>query len=965
MFDHEEPGSGEVSLKATTTLGDRARGAASSALDESSVLRRGDRLGRYMVLEPLGFGGMGVVYAAYDPDLDRKVAVKLLRSDLWGQTGLREQQRQLLHEAQALARVTDPNIVTVYDTGTFDQHLFIAMELIEGSTLRQWLAAPRDASAARPWRRVLEVFAQAGRGLAAAHAADMIHRDFKPGNVMIGDDGRIRVLDFGLCTLVDPAPDVAGTAGSDGGLPAGTPAYMAPEQAAGGRADARSDQFSFCCALYEALYDVLPFAGETVRTYLAQARAGSVRPPPAGSPVPPWVWEAVARGLMADPGHRHPSMDALVAILERDPDARRRRWLAATAGILAAFTLGGAAWQLARRPSRLCRGAEARLTGVWDQARRTAIGQAFLATDVGYALESYGETARLVDAYSRDWVAMRTEACEATHLMGEQSAQLLDLRMDCLDERLSELRELTDLFAAADTGVVQEAVAAAGQLRRLEVCANRELLTAVIPAPDEQTRHQVIEIRRNLARVQALRAAGKFEQGLTEARRTDSAAQTLGFAPLSAETRFELAELLRRHDAYDEAETALLDAVHFAERGWHEEIRLRALLSLVWLADKRGRFDEGRRWLQMADGTLFRLEEAADLRHRWHHSAARIELGTGDYEAATEAARMAVEGGEALYGQDHLNITPYLSTLSLALMRQGRDDQALPHIERLAAIRQRALGSEHPQTGAADHALGSVLRRLGRFAEAEGALHRALANCISGFGATSSAVAIVRSDLGALLLDLGRFSEAYEEFQQALAIRQAIHGTEHLRVAKALTQLGQAEVYLGRFVEADQTLREALRMRRATAGDRRSSVAYTLVGLGELRVRWRRYEAALEPYREARTLVEETLGPEHPLLARIACGLGEAEEGRGRYERAVVELQSSLDQLELRNPALRARCLFSLARALWQQGRSLDRPRSLELASQARAGYLALGRVEQPVYRQVTDWLSTREEAGR
>ncbi len=973
-MDREDPGAAGSALKTTTTLVRPSAGTDAPVLDEPSVLRRGDSLGRYMVLEPLGTGGMGVVYAAYDPDLDRKVAVKLLRSDLFARPAAREARHRLRREAQALARLNHSNIVTVYDAGTVGDQLFVAMEYVEGHTLRQWETASRSPGTPRPWRRVLEVFAQAGRGLAAAHAAGVVHRDFKPGNVMLGDDGRVRVLDFGLATSsvaqagedrepgdgsASLAPGASRGPWDEESSPAGTPAYMAPEQAAGGQADARSDQFSFCCALYEALYGVLPFDGDTAHTYLAAASSGAVREPPAGAPVPPWIWRAVARGLAAGPEQRHASMDVLVALLERDPDAGRRRRRLLAAAALVAIVAAVAGWRLQEPPSQLCRGAEARLAGIWDEKRRAAMREAFAATGAGYASESARETARLFDAYSGDWVAMRTEACEATHLRGEQSPRLLDLRMSCLDDRLRELGALTDLFLAANDTVVEKAVTAAGRLRRLEACADADLLTAVLPSPDAETRDQVTRIRQDVARVRALRDAGKFEQGLEEAHRIDADAQEVDYPPLTAETRFQLAELLRERDAYDEAETALVEALHFAERGWHERIRVETLLSLVFLANSRAAFDDGRRWLRVAAGAVHRLEEPGELMLRWHHAAALIEIGAGNYMAAAASARLALEGGEALYGHDHPNIGGYLSTLTLALRRYGRDVEALPYIERLAAIRRRALGGSHPYSGAADHALGTVLYRLGRLQEAELSLRRALVTCVSGFGPESSAVAIVRLDLGALLLDLGRSEEARHEFQQALDIRRAKYGAEHQAVAKSLSLLGKAEAYLGRLDEAGRTLSEALRIKRATAGTRRSTIAFTLVHLGDLKFRQQRYGEALDAYREAREIVGETLGPEHRLVGHVTCGLGEVEIGRGRHERAVSELETALATPGFRDPVLRARCSFSLARALWRQGS--DRARAFELARAAGEGYAALGRSGQPVHREVTAWLDARK----
>ena len=957
VMDLQNPDAAGGELKKTTTLAHAAE-AGPPVLDERSVLRRGDSLGRYMVLEPLGAGGVGVVYAAYDPELDRKVAVKLLRSDLFARSGKRRARSRLRREAQALARLSHPNIVAVYDTGTVDDQVFVAMEFVAGRTLGRWHSEARTRGEPRPWRQVLATFAQAGRGLVAAHAAGVIHRDFKPGNVMIGDDGRVRVLDFGLA--ISSLPATGGVTPRGAEPPAGTPAYMAPEQAAGAPTDERSDQFSFCCALYEALYGSLPFAGETARDYLARAAAGELREPPVGSNVPARVWRAVARGLDPDPDQRHLSMDALVAELERDPYAGRRR--AATAGAVALLIAAGLWWRFQDQPAQLCRGAEARLAGAWDDERRVAVDAAFRASGVGYAADSSREVARLLDAYSRDWAAMYTQACEATHLRGEQSPRLLDLRMSCLDDRRRELAALTDLFAAADAELVKDAVTAAGGLRRLEACADSGLLTSVMPVPDDATAERVATVRQDVARVRALDAAGKYQAGLEEARSADVAAREVDFAPLTAETRFELGELLRERDAYDEAEAGLIEALHYAERGWHEEIRVETLLSLVWLADDRGDVEQGRRWLRVAAGALHRLKEPADLEHRWHHATARIALSAGDYAAATAAARTALAGGEALHGPDYPRVTRYLSTLVLTMMRQGLDAEALPLAERLTEVRRRTLGADHPQTGAADHVLGSVLLRLGRPRRAEPAIRRALATCVSGYGPEHKNVAIVRSDLGALLLQQGRFEEAREEFQRALAIRRATHGAEHMSVAKSLTQLGEAEMHLGRFAEADATLSGALRMKRATAGTRRSTIAYTLVGVGDLMVRWQRYPQAREAYSEARAIIEETLGPEHPLIANVACGLGEAEAGRGRHEQAVAWLEKSFSSAGLREPALRARCGFALARALWSQGR--DRQRAFELAAQARDGLEALGRAGQSAHRDLVAWLQAHQPAG-
>jgi serine/threonine protein kinase len=322
-------------------------------------------VGRYEIESRLGAGGMGVVYRAHDPDLERPVAVKLLHADSSTDDKARA---RMLREARALAKLSHPNVITVYDVGTDDGRVFVAMELVAGRDLRRWLEQSKGAA---DWREVLELFIAAGRGLAAAHEASLIHRDFKAENVLVGNDGRVRVLDFGLARVHDnvagrdaqseagraPPPDLQQTDGAPhdqaiAGLPTlafsggltetgallGTPLYMAPELYAGKSADERSDQFAFCASLYEGLYRQLPFGSRTLAAHVEAVRAGEVVEPPADSPVPASLWTIIARGLAPDPHARHDDMGSLLAALEAVARERpetepvrasgSRRWLA-------------------------------------------------------------------------------------------------------------------------------------------------------------------------------------------------------------------------------------------------------------------------------------------------------------------------------------------------------------------------------------------------------------------------------------------------------------------------------------------------------------------------------------------------------------------------------------------------------------------------------------------------------------
>jgi WD40 repeat protein/predicted Ser/Thr protein kinase len=303
---------------------------------------RGSLIGRFMVLRKLGEGGMGQVYAAYDTDLDRKVAIKLLSSNYQSHTAI----ARLTREAQGLARLSHPNVVAVYEVGQHQGAVFIAMEYVDGQTLRDYFASTPD----RSWQHKLAVLVQAGKGLAAAHDKQLVHRDFKPDNVMVATDGRVRVLDFGLVRGLeserdDDEPSKPNDVGAlrspadrqltQTGAIMGTPAYMALEQLEGKRADASTDQFSFCMVVFEALHGERPFEGDTGAAVAARMYANEVRPRPTQSKVPRRVCDAIVRGLAAKPSERWPNMPSLLAELEANLERRKRRWIWAVVGALA------------------------------------------------------------------------------------------------------------------------------------------------------------------------------------------------------------------------------------------------------------------------------------------------------------------------------------------------------------------------------------------------------------------------------------------------------------------------------------------------------------------------------------------------------------------------------------------------------------------------------------------------------
>ncbi len=314
-----------------------ARGLAEDAEGEAkeadSATALPSAVGRYLVERELGSGGMGSVYVAYDPELGRKVAIKLIHPEGPGRTDPAQSRARLLREAQALAQLTHPNVIAIHDVGTFEAQVFIAMEYVEGCTLTDWLAAQR-----RTWSEIVSMFVQAGRGLAAAHAQGIVHRDFKPDNVWIGKDARARVLDFGLAratwtgagteqtrdqTTSSPHIAMLGTQLTEPGKVLGTPAYMAPEQLNRGPVDSRTDQFSFCVALHQALHGELPFAGDGVTDLLKAIEQRRISEGPNASHVPAWLRRVLRRGLSPDRGARFESMDRLLEALNHRPVVTR------------------------------------------------------------------------------------------------------------------------------------------------------------------------------------------------------------------------------------------------------------------------------------------------------------------------------------------------------------------------------------------------------------------------------------------------------------------------------------------------------------------------------------------------------------------------------------------------------------------------------------------------------------------
>jgi predicted Ser/Thr protein kinase len=795
--------------------------AALEAAPDARIIDRGETVGRFVLIGLLGRGGMGEVYAAYDPELDRKVAVKILR----GRSA--DGEARLLREAQAIAKLQHPNVVVVYDVGSFRDTVFIAMEFVDGQTLGRWMHA-----APRAWRETLRIFQAAGRGLEAAHELGMVHRDFKPDNVMLTKDGQVRVMDFGLARQVgeDAAPrretavaprapavsDPDATMPVEGapptdlhsspgylslkltqtGVQIGTPAYMAPEQFAAKRSDARSDQFSFCVALYEALYGERPFAGDTVHALMTNVVAGTVRPAPEKARVPGWIRRVLLRGLSTEPDARYPSMRALLAALDSDPWVPRRRWLAAAAGIVGVAGLVFGANRVGTGARTRCAGGGARFAGVWEPGaeatpRKEAIRAAFAGTGTSFAAQTFATTARLLDDYVGRWTARYREACEATNVRGEQSEEVLDLRMSCLNDRLANVRAITDVFLRADEGVVVKAAAAAGSLPSLETCDDVAALRAVVKPPEDQaTRRRVAELRDQLAQVVALRDSGRCQEAEERAVPLVAAVRATGYHPLLGATLQSLQGLgdfcvdinlsiARGTEAYFEA-TAGRDDVTAAFAATQVAHHFANNLALPARA---------RDWLTVARAAAARLSNPAVLDGPLLSAEGMILGDEHDLDGFVEKDKQALASTAKAMGPDHPMALAGLVDMGDALAVAHRYDEAVAADEAAMAAVSRVLGSAHPVALMTESNECEALNGARRFAEALPLCQRALDGWRT-VGADSLIQSYTLTQLGIARTGLGAPADAIAPLEQAVAAREAAHA--------AAARLGEPRFALAR-----------------------------------------------------------------------------------------------------------------------------------------------------------------------
>ncbi|MBK9037001.1 MAG: serine/threonine protein kinase [Myxococcales bacterium] len=875
--------------------------AGSGSSGASLPVTAGDRFGRFRVDGMLGAGGMGVVFAAHDPVLDRPVAIKVM-AQLADDTAAAAVEARLVREAKAMARLTHPNVVRVYEAGATRAGVFLVMELIEGTTLARWLDAPRS------WREVIARFVAAGRGLAAAHAAGMVHRDFKPANVLLGHDGRVLVTDFGLVsvgTSVDdttPAPPPLDDGGDlSSGRVVGTPRYMAPEQHQRGAIDHRTDQWSFCAALWEGLYGAHPFAAETLEILTMRVCVDDVAPPADERGVPTRIRAALTRGLARDAEARFPSMAALLAELERDPGRTTRRLLMIGGAV---GLVGLAAFGWLREPARPARrGLCAGLTApTWTPAERAAIAAQFRAVRGAAGDDVFARAAARLDGYGAHWHEIQAGVC---HTDDRRSAEFLE-RIGCLARLKAEGAALLAVLSTrASAEVVDGAVAAVASLPAVETCLDPRQRGARTVALSPEQRVAMAAVEGQLQRSDALFRAGLFAEALTEARAAAAAATAMGDPGVEAQARLALGRALDRTGALVESERELRAAAQRAASAGADPTMAGAWVALMWVLAQSERAAESLTLAPLIEGAIERIGNPPRLRadYTFYQAVALIELGR--YEAAVPVLERALAIWTELDPSD-LAVARVLNTMANVAAYRGRSDDAVALYTRALAQSEAALGPDHPD----------VAKVLANLADAE--------------------------------LERGGAASSLARCQHAVAIYRATPGADPRSSEHAGRCVGVALHQLGRLDEARATLAEAV-----AVGERGQPpsgfLPYTLTALAAV-------EAELGDPAAALALADRALALHNPSDRHKATAvrggalvdLGRGAAARPELEAALADFTGGADD--------RAALEFALARALWTDRRT--RPRARGLAEAARQRYADVGQARARA--AVDAWLRAR-----
>lgn len=894
----------------------------------SLELQGGERVGRFRILHEVGRGGMGIVYAAWDEHLERRIAIKMLAvpaSD--GQ-----QRTRLLREAQAMARLSAPNTVTVYDTGVHKGRVFLAMEYIDGETLNEWLTVTRSH------REVLEVMRAAGRGLSAAHAAGIVHRDFKLGNVMIGNDGRVVVVDFGIARAEDASAEPlasgsiaiaievastvqAGTAPllreriTGAGVILGTIGYLAPEQALEQRDDARSDQFSFCVALYRALHGEPPFEEDNVLEYLHAIKRGP-RPPPAGTRASAHRSAVLQRGMSLRPEDRYPSMEALLADLARDPARARRRWAALGAAVVLALGASLGWMQQRRAEATACRAAGAAVDGAWNDATRARL-RAMLGRSGDPSAAAVADRAiGAVDQWTAAWTTARVDACSAPQVGRDVSAATLEARVSCLERRREELEALLETIVQIDEKSARTLLKATYRLAPPAGCNSPSVAEAKhVHVASAEARARLAATRHKLTAAGVLSSLGRNREAVVGGEAALVMAREDQDPRLQAEVLYQIATAQEKLGDSTVAAGTMVESLQLAEESGDGVLAGTIAAQLAFLVTEGlGNPKEGARWIRLARGKLARL------------------------------------------GPDEPLEAEILRTEALVLQKNGGLDQVTPIYERLRVIHARLFGPRSEQLALDINNEAIALASLGRLEEALALNRQAISITEELYGADDPDLALDHQNLGVVLLPLRRYEESKIAFERSYALREKV-APNGVRLAWPLSGLANVALRLDDPARALELAQRGLALAEPHAADAAWILPMLHMHAGNaLNALGRPAEAAIAcGHSLALAEAQEPFTPSAPAEEPLTC-LGEAALALGRVPEAIAYLERAAT-LQLREePITLAFSRFALARALTAAHR--DPARARTLAEQAR-DELAKAPASERRVAEVDAWLAT------
>jgi tetratricopeptide (TPR) repeat protein/predicted Ser/Thr protein kinase len=927
-------------------------------------LHPGDKVGRHIVIGRLGAGAMGTVYAAYDSALERKIALKFLQA---ASEGVR-----LVEEASAMARLSHPNVVTVHDVGMWEGKPYLAMEYVKGQTLDEWRRAPGGR---RP-REILEVMAAVARGLEAAHAAGIVHRDVKPHNVLVAE-GRVLVTDFGL--------SVRARAGAGAPEIAGTPLYMAPEQIAGGPVTPATDVFGLCVTLYETLYGQHPFGEDgDADDRRARVLAGRVQPPPHGPRVPRHVQRLVLAGLAVDPAARPAGMGAIATALLDDPARRRRR---AGALVLAAGAVAGAFWvgvRIKADPARRCQANAAVMQALWSDGRRQELdgGQ-----QTGAAAAVWQTLARRFDQYARDWRDMFTETCRAAFTSRRSARRIsgtqFDLRMSCLDSHRATFAAVLGSLSGASVPLLQKV--AASSLPPVAECGTSEL-QAPLPLPaDPASRAQVARINEMLAQVDAALAVGDFARAERLATEAAPAARNLGYQPLVARAINKLASVelrgikhtgtapgTRPGEAFDRATTLLEEASVAAEAGRDDASRAEAATQMVLAHLDAGHLAQAERWAERASAIVQRIGDPPLYRSSLEYARGWVHLDRQEMDAAGASWRRALQLREPLLGPR----SPEVLASKSSICHVMPTDERIKCYREAIALAQTTAGPRHPDVAGIKANLAYILvddaatrdeacqlaseavdiERNQIEANTVGVLRAtlALAQCRRDQGRAAEARRLyldaiayathpttVRADLlqdYAAFMQMQRdYPQAITYFRRALADHELVSGPTHHKTIETRQRIAVTLREQKKLPEALRELDEAIAI-----CDRAGAVPLTYPELfeekGTVLMMMNRPEAGHQALLRAIELHEKAHTPELN-RAYTVFAAADVEAHMGKSDQAIAHLQRVMSVWKLDSePSYYASAALLMAELVAKQGRG-SWPRACDLGRQALVGY--------------------------